>query len=105
MKLQVDLQDLRYMLKEKCDDIIADPKLAHEFFDRICEIEEDQRFEEVREGRWVPLTGMAPPEYHGHKICSLCECFAPYDPLHMGHEVLTKYCPGCGAEMENGTDD
>ena len=58
MKLQVDLQDLRYMIREKCDDIIADPKLAHEFFDRICDIEEDQRFEEVREGRWVPLTGM-----------------------------------------------
>ena len=25
MKLQVDLQDLRYMIREKCDDIIADP--------------------------------------------------------------------------------
>lgn len=56
--------------------------------------------QEPKRGRWVRLTGMAPPEYHGHKICSLCECFAPYDPLHMGREMLPKYCPGCGAEME-----
>lgn len=53
-----------------------------------------------KRGRWVRLTGMAPPEYHGHKVCSLCNCFAPYDPIHMGREILSKYCPGCGAEME-----
>lgn len=51
-------------------------------------------------GRWVKLTGMAPPEYHGHKVCSLCDCMAPYNPLHVGREMLTPYCPGCGAKME-----
>lgn len=56
--------------------------------------------QEQKHGRWVRLTGMAPPEYHGHRICSICECFAPYDPLHMGREILPKYCPGCGAKME-----
>ena len=65
--------------------------------DEICELLEEQ---EPKRGRWERLTGMAPPEYHGHKICSICECFAPYDPLHMGREILPKYCPGCGAKME-----
>ena len=56
-------------------------------------------------GRWVQLTGMAPPEYHGHKVCSLCNCFAPYDPIHPWKEILSKYCPGCGAKMEGEVDE
>ena len=51
MKLQVEIQDLRRMLKEKCEEIISDPKLAYEFYWRICEIEEDDRFEVVNEKR------------------------------------------------------
>ena len=53
-----------------------------------------------KHGRWVRLTGMAPPEYHGHKICSVCGCLAPYDPIHSWREELSRYCPGCGAEMK-----
>lgn len=44
MKLQVEIQDLRRMLKEKCEEIISDKKLAYEFYWRICEIEENDRF-------------------------------------------------------------
>ena len=44
MMLQVELQDLRRMLKEKCEEIISDKKLAYEFYVRVCEIEEDDRF-------------------------------------------------------------
>lgn len=44
MTLQVEIQDLRRMLKEKCEEIISDKKLAYEFYWRICEIEEDDRF-------------------------------------------------------------
>ena len=44
MTLQVKIQDLRRMLKEKCEEIISDKKLAYEFYWRICEIEEDDRF-------------------------------------------------------------
>lgn len=51
-------------------------------------------------GKWIKLQGMAPPEYHGHKICSVCESFAPYDPIHPWREMLSPYCPGCGAKME-----
>lgn len=55
---------------------------------------------EPKHGKWERLTGMAPPEYHGHKICSVCGCLAPYDPIHPWREELSRYCPGCGAEME-----
>lgn len=55
-------------------------------------------------GRWIKLEGMAPPEFHGHKICSVCECLAPYDPIHPWREMLTSYCPGCGAKMEVSVD-
>lgn len=44
MMLQVKLQDLRRMLMEKCKEIINDQNLAYEFYCRICEIEEDDRF-------------------------------------------------------------
>lgn len=44
MTLQVEIKDLRRMLKEKCEEIISDKKLAYEFYCRICEIEEDDRF-------------------------------------------------------------
>lgn len=54
MKLQVEIQDLRRMLCEKCEEIISDRNLAYEFYVRICEIEEDDRFtivDDLQEGR------------------------------------------------------
>ena len=55
MTLQVEIQDLRKMLKEKCEGIIRDEKLAYEFYCRICEIEEDDRCtivdDDLQEGR------------------------------------------------------
>ena len=53
MMLQVELQDLRIMLKEKCEEIISDKKLAYEFYWRICDIEEDDRFTIVDDCRKV----------------------------------------------------
>lgn len=49
MTLQVEIQDLRRMLKEKCLEIFNDENLAYELFLRICEIEEDDRFTMVEE--------------------------------------------------------
>ena len=51
-------------------------------------------------GKWIKLQGMAPPEFHGHKICSVCQCLAPYDPIHQWREMLSPYCPACGAKMD-----
>ncbi|MBR4457361.1 MAG: hypothetical protein IKS31_00155 [Clostridia bacterium] len=55
-------------------------------------------------GQWIRLTGMAPPEFHGHKICSVCNCLIPYDPIHPWREMLTPYCPACGAKMDVNMD-
>ena len=49
MILQIKLQDLRSCIKEKCEEIISDKKLAYEVYWRICDIEEDPRFVVVDE--------------------------------------------------------
>jgi len=77
-------------------------KSIGEQMDDIVLLLEKQR---VSRGRWERLTGMAPPEYHGHKICSICGCMAPHHPIHVWREELPKYCPGCGAEMEGDRDE
>ena len=54
---------------------------------------------EVVHGEWKKLRGMAPPEYHGKHICS--ECGRKAGEWKM-HEILTDYCPHCGAKMNGG---
>lgn len=50
----------------------------------------------VRRGEWVKMTGMMPPEYHGHYECSLCG----WHGKHYTKEWEYNYCPNCGAKME-----
>jgi len=78
-------------------------RMSQKFADELMEMIERQvtvKEQEQKQGKWEKITGMAPPEYHGHRICSVCGCFAPYSPLRVGREVLSRYCPGCGAKME-----
>lgn len=56
MILQVEIKDLRRMIKEKCKEIISDEKLADEFYCRICEIENDNRFAVVNDLQETPAT-------------------------------------------------
>lgn len=51
----------------------------------------------VVHGEWKPVRGMAPPEYHGRHICSECGKMAKEWKMH---EILTDYCPNCGAKMD-----
>lgn len=53
----------------------------------------------VVHGEWKKLKGMAPPEYHGKHICSECGRIAGSWGYH---ELLTNYCPYCGAKMDGG---
>ena len=53
----------------------------------------------VVHGGWKKLRGMAPPEYHGRHICSECGRMAREWKMH---EILTDYCPHCGAKMDGG---
>lgn len=51
----------------------------------------------VVHGRWIQINGIAPPEHHGKHKCS--ECGGMALEKHM-REVLSNYCPNCGAKMD-----
>ncbi len=60
----------------------------------------------VVHGRWIKPTGMMPPEHIGHYECSLCGAWAmrPWLRFWKG-ALLSKYCPNCGAIMDEKDGD
>lgn len=50
-------------------------------------------------GRWVKMTGMMPPEYHGHYECSECQWHMRGLRNTWNREEELRYCPNCGAKM------
>ena len=54
----------------------------------------------VVHGRWVKMTGMMPPEYHGHYECSECGWHMKGLRNSWTREEEMKYCPNCGARMD-----
>ena len=59
----------------------------------------------VVHARWVKMTGMMPPEYHGHYMCSNCEWHMKGLRNSWTREEELSYCPGCGAIMDGGDED
>lgn len=53
---------------------------------------------EREKGCWYKPTGMMPPEYAGVYRCSECSEIAMRDWKHH-KQILTKFCPNCGAKM------
>ena len=53
----------------------------------------------VVHGRWVKMTGMMPPEYHGHYECSECGWHMKGLRNSWTREEEMTYCPNCGALM------
>jgi len=106
MKLQVEFQDLRRMLKEKCEEIISDKKLAYEFYCRVCEIEEDERFVVVKgqpKQEAKPMTeyddGWNCPRC-GLKLIGKTASGYPCDVLDLPNDEIVKYCPVCGQAVK-----
>jgi hypothetical protein len=60
-----------------------------------CPMKEQQ----PKTARWEKRTGMMPPEYHGHYWCSNCDWHGKYNEREKDY----KFCPACGAKMENPT--
>lgn len=56
--------------------------------------------EPVRYGRWIKMTGMMPPEFHGHYECSECGWHLSGVRQMKNREEEFAYCPNCGAKME-----
>ena len=59
----------------------------------------------VIHGRWIKMTGMMPPEYHGHYECSECQWHMKGLRNSWTREEEMAYCPNCGAKMDGGGDD
>ena len=58
----------------------------------------------VVHGRWIKMTGMMPPEYHGHYECSECKWHMKGLRNSWTREEELHYCPNCGAKMENNNE-
>ena len=56
--------------------------------------------EPVKLGRWIKMTGMMPPEYHGHYECSECHWHMKGIRSSWTREEELTYCPNCGAKMD-----
>ena len=56
----------------------------------------------VVHGRWIKMTGMMPPEYHGHYECSECQWHMKGLRNSWTREEELPYCPNCGAKMDGG---
>jgi len=54
----------------------------------------------VKHGRWIKMTGMMPPEYHGHYECSECQWHMKGVRSSWTREEEFNYCPNCGAKMD-----
>lgn len=54
----------------------------------------------VVHGRWIKMTGMMPPEYHGHYECSECQWHMKGLRNSWTREEEMNYCPNCGAKMK-----
>jgi len=53
----------------------------------------------VVHGQWIKMTGMMPPEYHGHYKYSECQWHMKGLRNSWTREEELSYCPNCGAKM------
>ena len=56
----------------------------------------------VAHARWEINHGMINPKYKNRKRCSRCGDISPSDMCC--REMLTDYCPNCGAKMDGGAE-
>lgn len=83
------LEEVQYIPVTMDDEI--DVEAAQQMINAIPAVD----VEPVRHGRWIRMTGMMPPEFHGHYECSECEWRGKHDIEREYH-----YCPNCGAKMD-----
>lgn len=99
MKLIIDISEKTY----------KEIRLYGLFLDPTCRLDLETALKKAKElniadpkkGKWIVWGGMDVPENHGRHKCSECREFAllRYEkPLRK--EVLSDFCPNCGAKME-----
>ena len=84
-------------------------KAVHKEFDRYLVLDKNGLrltqsidAEPIRHGKWIKMTGMMPPEFHGHYECSECGWHLAGIRDTKNHEENFSYCPNCGAKMDKG---
>ena len=82
--------------RHECEDVRMD--LLHNDLNAIPAVDAAP----VVHGRWVKMTGMMPPEYHGHYDCSECQWHMKGLRNSWTREEELSYCPNCGAKMDGG---
>ena len=104
-KVRVGLECCQYDSKSRCDACPYDcgdgtsinqctSDLAADVLALLDTLEKSQ----PKESEWVKMHGMMIPELHGYHECKLCGYHEDYHK----REVLTPFCPVCGAKMKNG---
>ena len=98
------LEEDYYASRSREEDERAEVCLLH-----LIDISNLPAVEERKEGRWIPVDSYSAYggdevtwEVHGNPIayhyCSECKVDAQVDEF--GDEILSKYCPNCGAKMK-----
>ena len=59
----------------------------------------------TRRGQWIKMTGMMPPESHGHYECSECGWHMRGPRGSFNREEDFMFCPNCGAKMKESDND
>lgn len=95
----IDRKALQEMLNAKAEMALGTPKQVFYAVAKMVELLPAADVAPVVHGEWVEIKGMAPPEYHGKHKCSVCGEMALCKKMH---EVLSEYCPHCGAKMDGG---
>lgn len=67
--------------------------------DQYLDEEPEVNVSPVVHGKWVkePVEFWSEPDYR----CSICGCYAITDSKN--RQLITKYCPDCGAKMDQAT--
>lgn len=55
--------------------------------------------DEAIKGGWIKASGMAPPEFAGKCTCSNCGEYALMSVPYGNRQILSDFCPWCGADM------
>ena len=77
---------------------IAEPKCRQRLLDDALALLKESK--PVKHGRWIKMTGMMPPEYHGHYECSECQWHMKGIRSSWTREEELAYCPNCGVIMD-----
>ncbi len=102
--IKAELQNLQTVLEAKANMYVGAVKERMLSFANACggalELLKEQPTTNTAHGRWVKMTGMMPPEYHGHYECSECQWHMKGLRNSWTREEELSYCPNCGAKMD-----